>query len=79
MKVVVKVLTDDCPFPELKTDAAVITAVLFKSVRPERVPEQSVLGVSWTRLWDAAEKCWNEKPDDRPKSTELLRLLGNRD
>jgi hypothetical protein len=72
---ITQVLTGIRPFPALQSDASVIKAVAFMGARPVRAPEQSASGVSWVRLWDVAEMCWQQDPRDRPKSAELLSLL----
>ncbi|KAJ7607025.1 kinase-like domain-containing protein, partial [Mycena polygramma] len=67
-----EILTGNPPFPELRTDGAVINAVL-EGCRPSR-PESCSLP-SLDGLWNLLQRCWNEEPATRPTAAELVKQL----
>ncbi|KAJ7679140.1 kinase-like domain-containing protein [Mycena polygramma] len=70
-----EMLTGTAPFPELRTDGAVITAVL-NGRRPPR-PQWCSRSPSLEGLWNLLQSCWNEEPTMRPTAAELVqRLMG---
>ncbi|KAF7360477.1 Protein kinase domain-containing protein [Mycena venus] len=74
--VVYEVLTGRPPFPEFRTDGAVIQAVLNASRPswPTSCPETTSLN----GLWKLLQNCWQEQPEVRPTAIEIVeRLMGH--
>ncbi|KAJ7125796.1 hypothetical protein C8R43DRAFT_832832, partial [Mycena crocata] len=71
--VVYELLTGQLPFSELRTDGAVLDAVL-KGCRPS-LPTAYVKAPTEDGLWDIVQQCWKELPDLRPKTGQIVELL----
>ncbi|KAG6818747.1 hypothetical protein H0H93_002155 [Arthromyces matolae] len=70
-----EIFTDNMPLIDIKDRA--VTKSVQSGVRPKR-PEPS--SPSWTRglndvIWALMERCWNEKPNKRPSSGDVMRKL----
>jgi hypothetical protein len=71
-----QMLTGTAPFPELRTEAAVIMAVL-DGRRPTHPPSSSRTP-SLDGLWNLVENCWEERPEIRPTASQIVeRLMGD--
>ncbi|KAJ7670959.1 kinase-like domain-containing protein [Mycena rosella] len=74
--VVYELLTGNPPFPEMRTEGAVIIAVL-EGYRPSRTPSCSGTP-SLDSLWSLLQDCWEEQPAMRPTAGQIVkRLLGS--
>ena len=40
--------------------------------RPAKEPLRSPSGQSFSSLWDLAEICWNQEPENRPTMSEVI-------
>lgn len=60
-----QVITGLIPFPDLKSDVAVLLAVAQRDERPPKSPLDSPLGISYVNTWEVAEACWPKLPGDR--------------
>lgn len=56
------------PFPDLRTDPAVVYKVMIEDGRPTR-PQSSQL---IDKLWRLMEDCWRTDPDDRPSAESAV-------
>ncbi|KAJ7670949.1 kinase-like domain-containing protein, partial [Mycena rosella] len=65
--VMYELLTGNSPFPDLRTDGAVIKAVL-EGRRPPRPPSCSP---SLDGLWSLIRNCWEEEPVMRPTAGQI--------
>ncbi|KAG8987792.1 hypothetical protein FRB90_003144, partial [Tulasnella sp. 427] len=54
---IAEILSGEPPFSRFKDNVAVITAVLLRNMRPDRVPLTSIDGTSYEKEWDIAERC----------------------
>lgn len=75
-----ELLTGEHPFNHVKRDAAVIHKVgnSERPNRPTKILDQSTQG---TPFWEILQKCWAQKPADRPTANEVVALmsqLGNK-
>lgn len=68
---ILEMLTGKYPFPEYKTDAAVIRA-LMKNAMPKRPVEPN--GQSWITdsLWALIQRCWSRDSSSRPAMQEVV-------
>ncbi|KAJ7622888.1 kinase-like domain-containing protein [Mycena polygramma] len=72
---VYEMLAGNSPFPELRTDGAVINAVL-QGRRPSQ-PKSCSGTPSLFGLWNLVQECWNEQPSMRPTAAQVVaRLTG---
>ncbi|KAJ6521959.1 kinase-like domain-containing protein [Mycena vulgaris] len=70
-----ELLTRTPPFPDLRTDGAVVTAVL-EGRRPPR-PKSCSGTPSLDALWNLLQNCWEEQPAMRPTAAQIIeRLMG---
>lgn len=77
-----EMMTDKCPYPNLRNEAIIITKICGeegrKTKEDRRIPKDftppalSETGVASPRLLELLEKCWNFLPEDRPTSTMCL-------
>ncbi|KAG8959508.1 hypothetical protein FRC05_007721 [Tulasnella sp. 425] len=72
---IAEVLTGEVPFPELRTDGAVIRAVLIEGKRPPKNPAVSSAGLSYGNVWAVAEACWYAVPEERIPMSEALQRI----
>ncbi|KAG8895415.1 hypothetical protein FRB99_000604 [Tulasnella sp. 403] len=70
-----QVLSGSFPFRDCQAHAAIYMKVVEGGERPPREPSESPTGKSYESLWDVAEKCWQEDPDDRPSMREVALAL----
>ncbi|KAG8895895.1 hypothetical protein FRB99_000291 [Tulasnella sp. 403] len=69
-----QVLAGVVPFAEYDNYAAIITAVT-RGTRPQKAPQQSSSGASYTVLWQIAERCWDEAVEVRPLMAEVFHWI----
>ncbi|KAG8908607.1 hypothetical protein FRB99_004895 [Tulasnella sp. 403] len=70
-----EVLSGKVPFFDRETEVTVMVMVIQRKERPPREPEASLEGISYSYLWDAAELCWKDDPDERPTMAEVYKML----
>ncbi|KAJ7656390.1 kinase-like domain-containing protein [Mycena polygramma] len=68
-----EMLTGKFPFPELRTDGAVINAVL-QGLRPSQ-PDSCSGTPSLDGLWHLLQDCWDEQPPIRPTASQIVERL----
>ncbi|KAJ7740618.1 kinase-like domain-containing protein [Mycena metata] len=68
-----EILTGTPPFPDLRTDGAVVTAVLG-GCRPLQ-PDSCSGTPSLDSLWKLLQDCWEEKPAMRPTAAQIVQRL----
>ncbi|KAG8903246.1 hypothetical protein FRB99_003563 [Tulasnella sp. 403] len=61
---------------ETKNDVAVYNSVK-RGVRPVTEPSTSPRGISYSSLWEVAEKCWDGEPSERPAMEAVFLRLRN--
>ncbi|KAK1230599.1 MAP kinase kinase kinase activity protein [Marasmius sp. AFHP31] len=69
---VLEVIIGKPPFAEL-TDPTVMYEVMVNNVRPPRPPSE----IFWCpdNVWALVQRCWAERPQDRPKASEVHEIL----
>ena len=67
-----KVFTGRHPSDELTT--SVITSKIIGGGLPARPQEAQGLGLT-DSVWDMTVRCWHQDPIQRPKMTEVVRLM----
>ena len=60
--------TEEVPFPNLSSEAAVIHARITKKQSPNRPDGKNSVSDG---LWDFMVQCWAEKPDHRPTMEQV--------
>ncbi|KAJ7740617.1 kinase-like domain-containing protein [Mycena metata] len=68
-----EILTGTPPFPDLRTDGAVVTAVLGGCRPPQ--PDSCSGTPSLDGLWKLLQDCWEEKPAMRPTAAQIVQRL----
>ncbi|KAJ7740620.1 kinase-like domain-containing protein [Mycena metata] len=68
-----EILTGTPPFPDLRTDGAVVTAVL-RGDRPLQ-PDSCSGTPSLDGLWKLLQDCWEEQPARRPTAAQIVQRL----
>lgn len=63
---ILECITEETPFANLSSDAAVIHARISKRQYPTRPDGQSGKGTVSDDLWDQMMRCWHTKPNERP-------------
>ncbi len=69
---ILELLTGKPPFPEYRSDAAVIRA-LMSGVQPKRPTEQ----IEWLTdgMWALMQRCWAKEPGSRPTMEAMVTEL----
>ncbi|KAG8898855.1 hypothetical protein FRB99_007095 [Tulasnella sp. 403] len=70
-----EVLSGNTPFHHYQSDVAIVWAVLSKKERPPLEPRASPSEQSYDTLWALATRCWDERPENRPRIDEIVLLL----
>ncbi|KAJ7698232.1 hypothetical protein B0H16DRAFT_1484510 [Mycena metata] len=68
-----EILTGTPPFPDLRTDGAVVTAVLGGCRPPQ--PDSCSGTPSLDGLWKLLQDCWEEQPAMRPTAAQIVQRL----
>ncbi|KAF7325337.1 Protein kinase domain-containing protein [Mycena venus] len=71
--VVYEMLTGTAPFPQLRTDGAVIKAVLDGRRPSQPISCQGTLSLD--SLWNLLQDCWEENPAARPTAAQIVERL----
>ncbi|KAG8968223.1 hypothetical protein FRC05_001604 [Tulasnella sp. 425] len=72
---IAEVLTGDVPFPDLRTDEAIISAIRIEGKRPPKDPPVSSAGLSYGKVWAVAEACWRTIPEKRISMSDALQMI----
>lgn len=72
---VLELITGKHPFPEHKTDAAVIRA-LMRNTQPKRPTEPGVQRWLTDALWALMQRCWSRDIGSRPTMKDVVMELG---
>ncbi|KAG9025872.1 hypothetical protein FRB95_009669 [Tulasnella sp. JGI-2019a] len=67
---IVEILTGREPFPQLRSSAKVYVAIS----RGHRPPFEPISrnGKDFRSLWELAESCWQQEPDNRPTAVQVM-------
>ncbi|KAG8899837.1 hypothetical protein FRB99_006413 [Tulasnella sp. 403] len=68
-----QILSGKTPYHDSPSEAAIAGAVLIKNKRPPHDPPFDPRnGMSFELFWEIAERCWKEKPDERPSMADVF-------
>ncbi|KAG8979700.1 hypothetical protein FRB94_011098 [Tulasnella sp. JGI-2019a] len=73
---IVEVLTGRVPFHHLLSSFQVYKAITVDDQRPKFEP-LSCNGRDFRDLWELAESCWQNNPEDRPNADDILKTLAS--